>query len=105
MIGCRLGGGRLVKKDGRWLGIWTDAQGHRRRRVLSTDHRVAERALALEIRTRDLEANGLLQEQGMERRLSEVRDRYLAELLVARDGLVHDGTRGCAGYPPRQPAR
>src|SRR5262245_46302262 len=80
MIGCRLGGGRLLKKDGRYIGIWTDARGRRHRRLLSTDKRIAERALAAEIRTRDLEANGLLVEEGMERRLSEIRDRYLAEL-------------------------
>ncbi len=80
MIGCRLGGGRLLKSGGRWLGVWTDARGRRHRRTLSTDRRIAERALAAEIRTRDLEANGLLVEEGMERRLSEIQERYLQEL-------------------------
>jgi integrase len=78
--GRRFGGGRLVKRNGAYVGVWTGPDGRRHRRILSTDKRLAERALALAIRDRDCEVLGLKHEEGMECRLSEIRERYLADL-------------------------
>ncbi len=81
MTGRRFGGGRLLKrKDGAYVGVWTDASGTRRRRVLSTDRRVAERALALAVRDRDLATLGLKSEDAQLSRLSELAEKYLPDL-------------------------
>jgi integrase len=63
-------------------GVWTDARGHRRRRILSSDRRVAERALAKVIRERDLSLLGLSDEEGQERCLGELRDAYLQDMVT-----------------------
>jgi integrase len=80
-----MGMGRLEKRatgSGKtlWVATWTDSNGRRHRRALSSDRRVAERALASLIRDRDLELLGLKHESGMERRLSEIQAAYLADL-------------------------
>jgi integrase len=59
---------------------FTDARGRRRRVVLSSDHRVAERRRADLIRRRDLELAGLGSEEGQSMPLAEIRDLYLADL-------------------------
>lgn len=78
------GFGRLEKEPRRgknvWVGHWTDAQGKRRRQVLSSDQRLAERALAKIIRERDLAVLGLHDEEGQEQRLPDIREKYLADL-------------------------
>ena len=85
MHGRGMGIGRLEKRatsGGKtlWVATWTDANGRRHRRALSSDRRVAERALSSIIRDRDLEILGLKHEGGMERRLSEIQQSYLADL-------------------------
>jgi integrase len=80
--GRGMGTGRLEKVGEKWVGVWTDANGRRHRRALSTDRRVAERILADIIRRRDLEVAGLINEEGQERKLGEIRDRYLADLAT-----------------------
>lgn len=82
MNGRGLGRGRLEKLDGRWVGVWTGADGRRRRQSLSTDHGVAVRIFNDIMRRRDLEYRGLIVEEGQERLLSDVRDRYLADLTT-----------------------
>jgi integrase len=72
----------LEKRDSAWVGVWTGADGRRHRRALSSDRRAAERILADLIRRRDLEVAGLLVEEGQDRRLSEVRECYLADLAT-----------------------
>ena len=56
------------------------ADGVRHRRVLSTDKQVAERMLAKLVRERDLVEGGLVIEEGQERLLVEIKDKYLADL-------------------------
>lgn len=86
MSGRRYGCGKLIKGKSYggartvYYGTWTDAKGKRRRRILSSDRRVAERALAKIIRERDLELLGLADENGQERGLGEIRDAYLADM-------------------------
>ena len=88
MNGRRYGGGRLERAKSYggervvYYGNWTDARGKRHRQILSSDRRVAERALAKIIRERDLEALGLADEEGQERRLEEIRDLTFDELLA-----------------------
>lgn len=79
-----LGPGRIEKWDGRWYGIWTDATRRRRRRILSTDREVAERAFRKIVRDRDLEIAGLGTEEGQERLLANVVDLYNADLATHR---------------------
>ena len=66
----------------RWVLDWTDARGHRRRKTLSTDRRVAERMRADMIRRRDLELAGLGGEEGMAMPLRELADLHLADLAT-----------------------
>src|SRR5688572_23851300 len=89
MNGRGLGPGRLVKLPTRsgqpaWFGFWTDAQGTRRRRRLSTDKRIAEQAFIKIMRERDLGVNGLSHEQGQQRLLSEVVALYSSDLATFR---------------------
>jgi integrase len=90
MSGRGLGPGRLVKLPSRgdapaaWYGIWTDAQRRRHKVKLATDLRVAEQAFNKIRRERDLELNGLSQEQGQNRLLSEIIALYLADLATFR---------------------
>jgi integrase len=79
-----LGPGRIEKQGGRWFAIWTDARGHRHRRVLSSDREVAERAFRKIVRDRDLELAGLGNEAGQERQLAEIVALYKADLATHR---------------------
>jgi integrase len=63
-----------------YFGIWTGANGRRHRQILSSDRRVAERALAKIVRERDLEVLGLMDEEGQHRWLEEIRDRYVTDM-------------------------
>lgn len=79
------GNGRLHKRvnpDGTtsWTADFTDSRGRRRRLVLASDRRVAERSLAALIRDRDLELRGLKAEDSMDQPLSALREAYLMDL-------------------------
>ncbi len=81
MTGRRFGGGRLVKReDGVYVGVWTGADGRRHRRGLSSDRRLAERAISLAVRDRDLVTLGLKTEDAQLSRLSELSGKYLPDL-------------------------
>ena len=86
MRGRALGRGRLVrrrnKKGTQYVGDWSDAEGRRRREVLSSDRRVAERMLGDIIRKRDLEIAGLGIEGANEMRLADLKIQYLADLKL-----------------------
>ena len=91
-----LGPGSLRKRllpvgGGSWTLDFTDAKGRRRRIVLGSDRRVAERRRAEIIRQRDLELAGLGSEEGQSMPLAEVRDLYLSDLRhhVSRKHLVN----------------
>jgi integrase len=82
-----LGPGSLKKRPlpaggASWTLDFTDARGRRRRVVLGTDHRVAERRRADLIRKRDLELAGLGGEEGMCMALRELADLHLADLAT-----------------------
>lgn len=82
--GRSLGAGRLYRDEyagGRWALDWKDAQGTRRRLVLSEDKRVAERMRSEIINQRDLELAGLGSIEGQSRDLLELLDLYLADLM------------------------
>lgn len=64
----------------RWVLDWTDAQGRRRRKTLSTDRRVAERLRSELIHDRDLRRAGLGGELGMAMPLDELARLHLADL-------------------------
>ena len=72
---------------------WTDAQGLRRRRVLSGDRRTAEQVRNEVIKARDLEAAGLGALHGQELLLSEIRDRYLCDLKDRATPRHHRGVQ------------
>lgn len=87
MRGRALGPGRLSRRknaDGSivYIGEWTDADRSRIRRVLSSDRRVASQLLADIIRRRDLEVAGLVHEEQQRGPISELKDRYLADLAT-----------------------
>lgn len=76
----KFGPGRLEPTASGYLATWTDAGGTRRRRILSTDKRVAERAFVALVRERDLASLGLGDEGRMDTGLADLRERYLADL-------------------------
>jgi integrase len=83
MTGRNRGRGTLKRgKDSRgrtvYVADWTGADGRRHRKVLSSDKQVAGRMLAKLVRDRDLADGGLVIEEGQERLLSEIKDKYLA---------------------------
>ena len=78
--GRALGPGRLDKRKGRWVLAYTDAGGRRRRKVLGTDRRTAERLRSEIIHERDLARAGLGAEAGQRRTLKSILDAYLADL-------------------------
>lgn len=80
MRGRALGPGRLWKRDKNWVLDFTDADGRRKRRVLGTDKRAAERRRLELIRRRDMELDGLGSVEGQSLLLSEVADQYLEDL-------------------------
>ena len=86
MRGRALGRGRLVRRRNKsgvvYVGDWSDSSGRRRREVLSTDRRVAERMLSDIIRRRDLEMAGLDVEDAQSTPLVELKEAYLAELAT-----------------------
>ena len=77
-----LGPGRLWKRAGRWVLDYTEASGQRRRRVLGTDKRVAERRRAEIIRHRDMDLDGLGAVEGMTLTLDVVAEDYLEDLTA-----------------------
>jgi integrase len=70
----------LPKGGASWTLDYTDGRGRRRRVVLSSDKRVAQRLRADIIRKRDLEVAGLGAEEGQSMLLIELRDLYVADL-------------------------
>jgi integrase len=72
----------LPKGGSSWTLTFTDARGKRRRIVLGSDRRVAERRWADVIRRRDLELAGLGGEAGMELPLKEIKRLHLADLAL-----------------------
>ncbi len=86
MRGRALGRGRLVRRrnaDGSfvYVGDWTDAAGVRRRKILSTDRRDAERLLAELVSRRDLErVGGAALVEVDELSLAAIQREYLHEL-------------------------
>ena len=86
MHGRRYCGGRLERaknyagNENVYIAKWTDATGRRRKRILSSDRRVAQRAFNKLIRERDLQVLGLSDEQGQERPLEELREAYLRDM-------------------------
>ena len=91
-----LGPGKLFRRalprgGASWTLDYTDGRGRRRRVVLGSDKRVAERRRADIIRQRDLELAGLGSEEGQSMPLAEVRDLYLSDLRhhVSRKHLVN----------------
>jgi hypothetical protein len=75
-----LGPGRLWKRDQSWVLDYTDARGARRRRVLGTDKRVAERRRAEVVRRRDMELDGLGAVEGQGLTLDAIAGDYLVDL-------------------------
>jgi len=91
------GRGRLVRtKDAEgaasYVGDWTDSQGRRHRKSLSSDRRVADRMLAAIVRDRDLARLGLGHESSQEKPLAEVVAAYLLELRATRSAAHLDRT-------------
>lgn len=82
---------RRQKGGSVWVGDWKTADGKRRRQVLSSDKRVAERKLAEIIRHRDLCAAGLETEESLDREVAAVVEEFLDDL----------GARGSQGYVER----
>ena len=80
MRGRALGPGRLTKENGRWILHWTDELRRRRRRVVGTERRTAERVRSEIIHRRDLALAGLSDEAGQEMAVSELAEMYLADL-------------------------
>jgi integrase len=78
------GPGSLTKTASGWLGVWSDAQRLRHRRILGQTKDEAQRALAKIIRDRDLELTGLGAETLQQRQVSEIVERYLLELATYR---------------------
>lgn len=81
------GPGRLYRErrgnaPERWVLCWRDSSGKRRRQVLSTDKRVAQRMHADLIRQRDLELAGLGAVEGQSRPLTEIVDMYVEDLSL-----------------------
>ncbi len=88
--GRALGAGNLRKRGGRWVLDWTDAAGERRRKVLGSDKKAAERRRIEVIRRRDMELDGLGAIAGQELLLSEIADDYLEDLRT-RVSVAHYG--------------
>ncbi len=88
--GRALGAGNLRKRGGRWVLDWTDATGERRRKVLGSDKKAAERRRIELIRRRDMELDGLGAIAGQELLLSEIADDYLEDLRT-RVSVAHYG--------------
>lgn len=85
MSGRGLGRGRLFRdKRGKYVAEWSGADRRVRRKILSTDRRVAEKMLAAIIRERDLVDIGIGVEGGQERMLADVVARYLEDLAASR---------------------
>ena len=80
MRGRAMGPGRLWKRDGSWVLDYRTADGKRRRRVLGTDKRVAERRRQELINQRDMELDGLGSREGQVLLVREVLDLYLEDL-------------------------
>lgn len=78
----------------RWVLRWTDANGTRRRRALSTDKRVAERIRADIITKRDLHAAGLGAVEGQSMPLQELVDAYLTDLKTRASPAFHYNVTG-----------
>ncbi len=86
-VGRALGPGRLWRRPlprggASWTLDYTDGRGKRRRVVLGSDRRVAERRRAELIRARDLELAGLGGEAGMTMLLAELAELHLADLAT-----------------------
>jgi integrase len=80
-----LGPGSLKKRPlpaggASWTLDYTSATGRRKRVVLGSDKRVAERRRADLVRKRDLELAGLGSEEGQSMPLAELRELYVADL-------------------------
>src|SRR5688572_19935345 len=89
MSGRRFGLGRLFKIETSgavtaWAAKWTDAQGRRHRKLLSTDRRVAERLLTKIIRDRDLALGGLGAEESQDQLLAGLVTGYMDDLATFR---------------------
>ena len=84
MRGRGLGRGSIARvrsADGwAYQARWQDASGNRRRRIVASDKRTAERVLADIIRQRDLELAGLGGEVAQEIPIERLRAEYLADL-------------------------
>jgi integrase len=78
--GRALGPGNLRKRDKAWALDYTDAKGRRRRKVLGTDKRVAERRRMDMMARRDMELDGLGSIDGQDMLLTEVVEQYLIDL-------------------------
>ena len=78
--GRALGPGKLWKRRKSWVLDYSEASGKRRRRVLGTDKRVAERRRMEMINQRDMELDGLGSREGQSLLLSEVMEVYLTDL-------------------------
>ena len=80
----RAGNGRIWRRKQKggavYVADWTDADGRRRRKALSSDKGVAQRMLADIIRKRDLCAAGLGIEEGLDLLFSEIVHEFLTEL-------------------------
>ncbi len=103
MRGRAPGRGRLTKTDKGYVGEWRDSQGVRHRRVLSTDKRAAERILASEVRSRDLERAGLGGEEA-DARVSALADLYVSALEgQRRPAYIHKVSASLARVIPAFP--
>lgn len=78
LVRTRRAGGQLV-----WCASWRDGSRRRHRRYLAEDKPTALRILAKIIRDRDLQIHGIATDYAMERKLSELADRYVEELRVS----------------------
>ena len=77
-----MGPGRLWKRGSSWVLDYRQADARRKRKVLGTDKRVAERRRMQIIAQRDMQLDGLGAVQGMELQLAEVVEEYLADLKL-----------------------
>ena len=84
----RAGNGRIWRRKQKggavYVADWTDANGKRRRKAMSSDKRVAQRMLADIIRTRDLCVAGLGIEEGLDLSFAELMEEFLADLRARR---------------------
>ena len=87
LSGRALGPGKLFRRalprgGVSWTLSYTDSRGKRRRLVLGSDRRVAERRRVALIAQRDLEVAGLGSQEGQSCPLSDVVDAYLGDLRL-----------------------